>query len=109
MEGLSELSTMYPNVKIFHFDVDLRNDRLNFKVASTQCSDYLRHLVSHVLTSYHVLPQFCLKDGVRQVPHYGLRLARVAGLPASVIDTATSITSQITEQVIWYLHIAVTT
>lgn len=72
MEGLSELSTMYPNVKILHFEVDLRNDRLDFK--------------------------FRLKDGVRRVPHYGLRLARVAGLPASVIDTATSITSRITEQ-----------
>ncbi|TVU03160.1 hypothetical protein EJB05_51318 [Eragrostis curvula] len=72
MEGLSELSAMYPNVKILHFEVDLRNDRLDFK--------------------------FRLKDGVRRVPHYGLRLARVAGLPASVIDTATSITSQITEQ-----------
>lgn len=109
MEGLSELSTMYPNVKILHFEVDLRNDRLDFKVDCTHCSDLFRHLVSQVLTSYHGLPQFRLKDGVRRVPHYGLRLARVAGLPASVIDTATSITSRITEQVIWYLHIAVTT
>ncbi|TVU03162.1 hypothetical protein EJB05_51320 [Eragrostis curvula] len=83
MEGLSELSAMYPNVKILHFEVDLRNDRLDFK--------------------------FRLKDGVRRVPHYGLRLARVAGLPASVIDTATSITSQITEQVGWYLLIAIAT
>nr|CAB3457960.1 unnamed protein product [Digitaria exilis] len=72
MEGLSELATMYPNVKTLHFEVDLRNDRLDFK--------------------------FRLKDGVPQVPHYGLLLAKVAGLPASVIDTATSITSQITEQ-----------
>ncbi|XP_062187204.1 DNA mismatch repair protein MSH4 isoform X2 [Phragmites australis] len=72
MEGLSELATMYPNVKILHFEVDLRNDRLDFK--------------------------FRLKDGVRRVPHYGLLLARVAGLPGSVIDTATSITSRITEK-----------
>ncbi|XP_051216073.1 DNA mismatch repair protein MSH4 isoform X3 [Lolium perenne] len=72
MEGLSELATMYPNVKILHFEVDLRNNRLDFK--------------------------FQLKDGVRRVPHYGLLLARVAGLPASVIDTAASITSRITEQ-----------
>ncbi|KAM3384356.1 hypothetical protein ACQJBY_008796 [Aegilops geniculata] len=72
MEGLSELATMYPNVKVLHFEVDLRNGRLDFK--------------------------FRLKDGVRSVPHYGLLLARVAGLPASVIDTATSITSRITEQ-----------
>ncbi|XP_066372298.1 DNA mismatch repair protein MSH4-like isoform X1 [Miscanthus floridulus] len=72
MERLSELATMYPNVKILHFEVDLRNDRLDFK--------------------------FRLKDGVRRVPHYGLLLARVAGIPTSVIDTSTSITSQITEQ-----------
>ncbi|KAL6644166.1 hypothetical protein ACP70R_015774 [Stipagrostis hirtigluma subsp. patula] len=72
MEGLSELATMYPNVKILHFEVDLRNDRLDFK--------------------------FRLKDGVRRVPHYGLLLARVAGLPASVVDTAAGITSRITEQ-----------
>ncbi|KAG2636978.1 hypothetical protein PVAP13_2NG481800 [Panicum virgatum] len=72
MEGLSELATMYPNVKILHFEVNLGNDRLDFK--------------------------FRLKDGIRRVPHYGLLLARVAGLPASVIDTATSITSQITQQ-----------
>lgn len=72
MERLSELSTMYPNVKILHFEVDLRNDRLDFK--------------------------FCLKDGIRRVPHYGLLLARVAGIPTSVIETSTSITSQITEQ-----------
>uniref|UniRef100_A0A453B467 DNA mismatch repair proteins mutS family domain-containing protein n=1 Tax=Aegilops tauschii subsp. strangulata TaxID=200361 RepID=A0A453B467_AEGTS len=72
MEGLSELATMYPNVKVLHFEVDLRNGLLDFK--------------------------FRLKDGVRRVPHYGLLLARVAGLPTSVIDTATSITSRITEQ-----------
>ncbi|KAG8100061.1 hypothetical protein GUJ93_ZPchr0013g35960 [Zizania palustris] len=72
MEGLSELATIYPNVKILHFEVDLRNDRLDFK--------------------------FRLKDGVRRVPHYGLLLAKVAGLPTSVIDMAKSITSQITEQ-----------
>lgn len=49
----------------------------------------------------HTIPlhQFRLKDGVRKVPHYGLLLAKVAGLPSSVIDTATSITSRITEQV----------
>uniref|UniRef100_A0A0E0LKR4 DNA mismatch repair proteins mutS family domain-containing protein n=1 Tax=Oryza punctata TaxID=4537 RepID=A0A0E0LKR4_ORYPU len=72
MESLSELATIYPNVKILHFEVDLRNDRLDFK--------------------------FRLKDGVRKVSHYGLLLAKVAGLPSSVIDTATSITSRITEQ-----------
>ena len=48
--------------------------------------------------------QFQLKDGVRRVPHYGLLLARVAGLPASVIDTASSITSRITEQVLQFGH-----
>lgn len=34
MESLSELATMYPNVNILHFEVDLRNDRLDFKVCT---------------------------------------------------------------------------
>ncbi|XP_020084486.1 DNA mismatch repair protein MSH4 isoform X2 [Ananas comosus] len=72
MEGLSELATIYPNVKILHFEVDLRNNRLDFK--------------------------FRLKDGPRRVPHYGLLLAGVAGLPSSVVETARNITSRITEE-----------
>ncbi|KAM4073734.1 hypothetical protein ACB094_10G042100 [Castanea mollissima] len=68
MENLSELATIYPNVKILHFHVDIRNNRLDFK------------------------------DGPRYVPHYGLLLAEVAGLPSSVIETARSITSRITEK-----------
>ncbi|KAJ3675546.1 hypothetical protein LUZ60_004588 [Juncus effusus] len=72
MEGLSELASLYPNVKILHFEVDLRNNRLDFK--------------------------FHLKDGPRRVPHYGLLLAGVAGLPNTVIETASKITSKITEE-----------
>ncbi|XP_022996171.1 DNA mismatch repair protein MSH4 [Cucurbita maxima] len=72
MDGLSELVTIYPNVKILHFHVDIRNNRLDFK--------------------------FQLKDGIRHVPHYGLLLAEVAGLPSSVIETARNITSRIMEK-----------
>ncbi|XVF13409.1 hypothetical protein REPUB_Repub08aG0205400 [Reevesia pubescens] len=72
MENLSELATMYPNVKILHFYVDVRNNRLDFK--------------------------FQLNDGLRHVAHYGLLLAEVAGLPSSVIETARSITTRITEK-----------
>lgn len=72
MENLSELATIYPNVKILHFFVDIRNSRLDFK--------------------------FQLMDGPRHVAHYGLLLAEVAGLPSSVIETARSITSRITEK-----------
>ncbi|XP_040988270.1 DNA mismatch repair protein MSH4 isoform X2 [Juglans microcarpa x Juglans regia] len=72
MENLSELATIYPNVKILHFQVDIRNNRLDF--------------------------QHQLKDGPRRVPHYGLLLAEVAGLPSSVIETARSITSRIAEK-----------
>ncbi|OMO52493.1 hypothetical protein COLO4_37144 [Corchorus olitorius] len=72
MENLSELATIYPNVKILHFDVDIRNSRLDFK--------------------------FQLKEGPRHVAHYGLLLAEVAGLPSSVIETARLITSRITEK-----------
>ncbi|KAH7687559.1 DNA mismatch repair Msh2-type protein [Dioscorea alata] len=72
IEGLTELATIYPNVKMLHFEVDLRNNRLDFK--------------------------FHLKDGPRYVPHYGLLLAGVAGLPSSVIETAKNITKQIMDK-----------
>lgn len=72
MENLSELATIYPNVKILHFYVDIKNNRLDFK--------------------------FQLQDGLRHVPHYGLLLAGVAGLPSSVIETARIITSKIMEK-----------
>ncbi|KAM7525530.1 hypothetical protein LguiA_015432 [Lonicera macranthoides] len=72
MENLSELATIYPNVKILHLHVDIKNNRLDFK--------------------------FQLKDGLWHVPHYGLLLAGVAGLPSLVIETARSITSRVTEK-----------
>ncbi|XP_012439465.1 DNA mismatch repair protein MSH4 [Gossypium raimondii] len=72
MENLSKLATIYPNVKILSFYVDIRNSRLDFK--------------------------FRLNDGPKHVAHYGLLLAEVAGLPSSVIETARSITSRITEK-----------
>ncbi|MBA0563790.1 hypothetical protein Golob_008752 [Gossypium lobatum] len=72
MENLSKLATIYPNVKILYFYVDIRNSRLDFK--------------------------FRLNDGPKHVAHYGLLLAEVAGLPSSVIETAQSITSRITEK-----------
>ncbi|KAK8323640.1 hypothetical protein V6Z11_A12G250800 [Gossypium hirsutum] len=72
MENLSKLATIYPNVKILHFYVDIRNSHLDFK--------------------------FRLNDGPKHVAHYGLLLAEVAGLPSSVIETARSITSRITEK-----------
>ncbi|XP_038678894.1 DNA mismatch repair protein MSH4 isoform X2 [Tripterygium wilfordii] len=72
MENLSELATIYPNVKTLHFHVDLHNNRLDFK--------------------------FQLKDGPRHIPHYGLLLAEVAGLPHSVTEKAKSITARIIEK-----------
>ncbi|XP_054823415.1 DNA mismatch repair protein MSH4 isoform X2 [Prosopis cineraria] len=72
MENLSELATVYPNVKILHFHVDLKNSHIDFK--------------------------FQLKEGPRHVPHYGLLLAEMAGLPSSVIETARMITFKITEK-----------
>ncbi|KAJ8538684.1 hypothetical protein K7X08_029980 [Anisodus acutangulus] len=54
--------------KILHFDVDVRNNRMDFK------------------------------DGSRHVPHYDLMLAGVAGLPSSVVETAKRITSRITQK-----------
>ena len=32
MEGLAELATMYPNVKVLHFEVEIKSNRLHFKV-----------------------------------------------------------------------------
>ncbi|KAL2595304.1 hypothetical protein AAZV13_11G031600 [Glycine max] len=72
MENISELVTMYPNVKILHFDVELKNNHLDFK--------------------------FQLKEGSKRIPHYGLLLAEVAGLPSSVVETARMITSRISEK-----------
>ncbi|KAL8539847.1 hypothetical protein ACS0TY_001447 [Phlomoides rotata] len=72
MENLSELATIYPNVKIVHFDVEIMNKRMDFK--------------------------FQLKDGPRHVAHYGLMLAEVAGLPSLVMECAKSITSMITQR-----------
>ncbi|XP_017426176.1 DNA mismatch repair protein MSH4 isoform X2 [Vigna angularis] len=72
MENISELATIYPNVKILHFLVDLKNNHLDFK--------------------------FQLKEGTTRIPHYGLLLAEVAGLPSSVIETARAITTRIAEK-----------
>ncbi|XP_010538470.1 PREDICTED: DNA mismatch repair protein MSH4 [Tarenaya hassleriana] len=72
MDNLSELATIYPNVKVLHFYVDIGNNRLDFK--------------------------FQLRDGTLHVPHYGLKLAQVAGLPNSVIEAARCITSKITDK-----------
>ncbi|KAJ6963135.1 DNA mismatch repair protein MSH4-like [Populus alba x Populus x berolinensis] len=80
MENLSELATIYPNVRIVHFHVDIKSNRLDFKV-------------------------FQLEDGPRHVPHYGLLLAEVAGLPSSVIEMARSITSKITEKQIKQMEV----
>jgi len=109
MENLSELATIYPNVKILHFHVDIRNNRLDFKV---EISGFLSFILAFLHCFFFfffffspdwqsdLLTQFELKDGPRYVPHYGLLLAEVAGLPSSVIETARSITSRITEKVI---------
>ncbi|KAG6788752.1 hypothetical protein POTOM_004829 [Populus tomentosa] len=80
MENLSELATIYPNARIVHFHVDIKSNRLDFKV-------------------------FQLEDGPRHVPHYGLLLAEVAGLPSSVIEMARSITSKITEKQIKQMEV----
>ncbi|CAH8337856.1 unnamed protein product [Eruca vesicaria subsp. sativa] len=72
MDSLAELGTIYPNVKVLHFYVDIRDNRLDFK--------------------------FQLRDGTLHVPHYGLLLAEAAGLPNTVIETARAITSRITHK-----------
>nr|GMC53337.1 DNA mismatch repair protein MSH4 [Ipomoea batatas] len=72
MENLSELAIIYPNVKILHFYVEVKNNWMNFK--------------------------FQLRDGQLHVPHYVLMLVGVAGLPSSVVEIAKRITSTINTQ-----------
>ncbi|CAN6487295.1 unnamed protein product [Victoria cruziana] len=69
MEKLNELATLYPNAKVLHFQVNVKKDRLDFK--------------------------FGLMDGHHDVPHYGLLLAGVAGLPHRVIEVARNISTRI--------------
>ncbi|CAM6026782.1 unnamed protein product [Sphagnum balticum] len=69
VQKLTELSTMYPNVTTCHFAVDISRNRLDFK--------------------------FELKEGCSNIPHYGLHLSEVAGLPASVVSNARLIASSV--------------
>lgn len=72
MERLVELSSLYPNVKVCHFHVEITNNRLDFK--------------------------FSLKDGHANIPHYGLLLSEVAGFPSEVVEEAKRITHKLTEK-----------
>ncbi|KAG0569176.1 hypothetical protein KC19_6G071200 [Ceratodon purpureus] len=69
MQRLTELSSVYPNVRICYFDVSILNNRLDFK--------------------------FLLREGFTNVAHYGIRLAEVAGIPASVVNHARIIAAKI--------------
>lgn len=103
MEKLSQVASIYPNVKILHFNVEVKNNRLDFKVNLMYVCMYYQQQqqqINMLLIMIWIPLQFELKDGRRHVPHYGLLLAGVAGLPTSVIETAKNITSRITEKVI---------
>ncbi|GLJ30559.1 hypothetical protein SUGI_0605080 [Cryptomeria japonica] len=78
MERLADLASMYPNVKVCHFQVDVKANRMDFK--------------------------FALK-GLSNVPHYGLLLASVAGLPNSVVEEAKCVTQKIMEEERSYLQL----
>lgn len=102
MENLVELATIYPNVKILHFYVDVQNKHLDFKVKIKTVNLMIvkiKQLLARLLIPLS-FPQFQLKDGPRHVPHYGLLLAEVAGLPSSVITASMNITARITQKVI---------
>ncbi|XP_070676045.1 DNA mismatch repair protein MSH4 isoform X3 [Malus domestica] len=65
------------------------------------CCEHLLSLKAYTIFATHMenlSELFQLKDGPRHVPHYGLLLAEVAGLPSSVMETARNITSRITEK-----------
>ncbi|RWW06531.1 hypothetical protein GW17_00030135 [Ensete ventricosum] len=60
MEGLSEMATIYPNVKILHFEVDLRNNRLDFK--DVKRMDINREQFHSIQVAYQVVQKLiCLK------------------------------------------------
>eukprot|EP00249_Psilotum_nudum_P036176 c6496_g1_i2 orf=466-1101(-) len=83
MQRLVELASIYPNVKVCHFQVAITNNRLDFK--------------------------YTLKEGHAKIDHYGLLLAEVAGFPTKVIEEAKSITGKLTEEVYVYIVQAVFT
>uniref|UniRef100_A0A0R0HI55 DNA mismatch repair proteins mutS family domain-containing protein n=1 Tax=Glycine max TaxID=3847 RepID=A0A0R0HI55_SOYBN len=71
MENISELVTMYPNVKILHFDVELKNNHLDFKEVKRMEVNCLQH--HSIQKAYHVAQRLlCLKycnqdeDTIRQ-------------------------------------------
>nr|XP_024357253.1 DNA mismatch repair protein MSH4-like isoform X5 [Physcomitrium patens]XP_024357262.1 DNA mismatch repair protein MSH4-like isoform X5 [Physcomitrium patens] len=69
MQRLTELSSVYPNVRVCYFDASILNNRLDFK--------------------------FLLREGCTNVAHYGIRLAEFAGIPTSVINDAKCIAAKI--------------
>lgn len=99
MEKLSELAMTYPNVKIVHFDVEIKNKHMDFKVRCLTRLDLMKWLCLTASSHVDCVNQFQLKDGPRTVAHYGLMLAGVAGLPSPVIESAKSIISKITQKV----------
>lgn len=73
MSRLAELSSIYPNVKVCYLSVRIENNRLDF--------------------------QYNLREGYTDVPHYGVLLAEIAGMPSEVIQDARRIAQRLDEQV----------
>jgi DNA mismatch repair protein MSH4 len=73
MSRLAELSSIYPNVKVCYLSVGIENNRLGF--------------------------QYNLKEGYTDVPHYGVLLAEIAGMPPEVIQDAKRIAQKLDDQV----------
>lgn len=73
MSRLAELSSIYPNVKVCFLSVAIENNRLDF--------------------------QYNLREGYTDVPHYGVLLAEVAGMPSEVIQDARRIAQKLDDQV----------
>ncbi|KAH7443282.1 hypothetical protein KP509_02G028400 [Ceratopteris richardii] len=72
MHKLVELSSLYPNVKVCHFLVNITNGKLDFK--------------------------FSLKEGYFSIPHYGLLLSELAGFPQNVIEDAKKLTEKLKDK-----------
>ncbi|GBG67411.1 hypothetical protein CBR_g547 [Chara braunii] len=72
MPRMAELARLYAEARVLHMEVEAESNYLRFK---------------------HVL-----KQGSIQFDHYGLQLAKTAGIPDSVIETATAITQKLDEK-----------
>eukprot|EP00850_Spirogloea_muscicola_P010194 SM000059S18671 [mRNA] locus=s59:346470:352381:+ [translate_table: standard] len=104
MQRMAEMSSIYPNVKVCYFSVDIVDGRLEYKASQVDTSLQWQIISklqlaqaygsAHWLRAFHLsklscqMPQFLLKEGQTNIPHYGLHLAEIVGFPPAVRSDA---------------------